>query len=270
MFAAVLRRRILNTSHHSYKFKSSVDQPCHQLLSSKRRTHNSSASSSSYLRPFSISRYIRDTWNSTDKNWALVTGAGDGIGQEFAIELSERGFDVVINDRNQSKLDRVQKELNRRHPKSQTRTLVCDGNISTSYSLNDDILAEVKDLKLRVLTNNVGGTANVQAPDDFYSTIDKCSIKAVDGIVNINARFTSQIAQLLLPLLLKRPRSFILNISSGVKWGMPYLSVYSGTKSYITTWSKALLLEMMAERRNVEVLAIGVGSVGLRRGTVIR
>jgi 17beta-estradiol 17-dehydrogenase / very-long-chain 3-oxoacyl-CoA reductase len=214
-----------------------------------------------YLRPSSLRRYRKDHWDSRDGNWALVTGASDGIGQAFASELCEQGFNVVLHGRNSRKLERVQEELNQRFPKSQTDILVFDANLSPSSSMEKEILAKLHGLKLSVLINNIGGTTGVQSRSETYSTIDKHTVEAIDGIININARFTSQITRLLLPLLLKRPRSLILNVSSAAEWGMPYISVYAGTKAYITAWTKALKAEMMAEKRRVEVLGIVVGSV---------
>ena len=214
-----------------------------------------------YSRPSSIHGYLKDTEDSTGSNWALVTGASDGIGQAFAGELCRRGFNVVLHGRNPSKLERVRNEINQKYPDCLTRIVISDANLSHPSSLERDILAKVQDIRLSVLINNIGGTAGVQSPNEIFSTIDKYSVEAVDSIININARFTSQITRLLLPLLLKRPRSLIVSLSSAAETGMPYLSIYSGTKSYITAWSKALTAEMQAERRNVEVLGVVVGSV---------
>lgn len=43
--------------------------------------------------------------------WALVTGATDGIGKEFAIQLAKRGFNVFLVSRTTSKLQAVQEEI---------------------------------------------------------------------------------------------------------------------------------------------------------------
>jgi NAD(P)-dependent dehydrogenase (short-subunit alcohol dehydrogenase family) len=37
----------------------------------------------------------------------VVTGASDGIGREFAIQLARAGFNVLLAARNQAKLDTV-------------------------------------------------------------------------------------------------------------------------------------------------------------------
>jgi 17beta-estradiol 17-dehydrogenase / very-long-chain 3-oxoacyl-CoA reductase len=214
-----------------------------------------------YVRPSSLHRYLKDSESQKENNWAFLTGASDGIGKAFAHDLCRRGFNVVLHGRNPTKLERVQKELNQKYPSSKTKIVVADANLTPTSSLEQVIIPKIEDLKLSILINNVGGTAGVQSPTETYSTIDEHSFEAVDGLININARFSTQLTRLLVPLLCKRPRSLIMNISSGAEWGMPYLSVYSGTKAYITAWSRALTAEMQAEKRNVEVLGIVVGSV---------
>ena len=43
--------------------------------------------------------------------WAIVTGASDGIGKQFAIQLAECGFNVVLLSRSIDRLELVAKEI---------------------------------------------------------------------------------------------------------------------------------------------------------------
>jgi len=43
--------------------------------------------------------------------WAVVTGATDGIGKAYAYELAKRGMNVFLLSRTQSKLDEVASEI---------------------------------------------------------------------------------------------------------------------------------------------------------------
>ena len=38
---------------------------------------------------------------------ALITGASSGIGREIALELSRRGYDVIISGRNEKALQKL-------------------------------------------------------------------------------------------------------------------------------------------------------------------
>lgn len=43
--------------------------------------------------------------------WAVITGATDGIGLEYARQLAARGHSLILVGRNQSKLEKVREEL---------------------------------------------------------------------------------------------------------------------------------------------------------------
>lgn len=50
-------------------------------------------------------------WKTGDNVWAIVTGATDGIGLEYAKQLAKIGFNLVIISRNKDKLNATQKFL---------------------------------------------------------------------------------------------------------------------------------------------------------------
>lgn len=51
-------------------------------------------------------------YSSSNDAWALITGASDGIGKAFALELSSvYNFNVIIHGRNREKLERVRDEI---------------------------------------------------------------------------------------------------------------------------------------------------------------
>jgi len=39
--------------------------------------------------------------------WAVITGASDGLGKQYAIELAKSGFKIVLVARNRGKLEAV-------------------------------------------------------------------------------------------------------------------------------------------------------------------
>ena len=117
----------------------------------------------------------------------------------------------------------------------------------------------VGDTRLNVLINNVGGQGGLTRKT--YQTLEESTGEEVDNIININARFATQLTRVLLPSLTHNTPSLIMNISSGATIGLPYLSVYGGSKGYIDTLTRALSAEMRAEGKDVEVMGIRVGSV---------
>ncbi len=51
-----------------------------------------------------------------------------------------------------------------------------------------------------------------------------------------------------------------MNIGSAACFGMPYVTVYSGTKAYDMTWSNALTSELAAEGHDIETLGVIIAS----------
>ena len=44
-------------------------------------------------------------------SWAVVTGASDGIGKQYAIELAKEGFNIVLMARNKAKTEAVSQDI---------------------------------------------------------------------------------------------------------------------------------------------------------------
>jgi short-subunit dehydrogenase len=42
-----------------------------------------------------------------------VSGASDGIGKEFALQLAKKGFNILLIGRNQEKLEQVEIEISK-------------------------------------------------------------------------------------------------------------------------------------------------------------
>merc|ERR1719203_17532 len=58
--------------------------------------------------------------------WAVVTGATDGIGRAYAMELARNGLSVLLISRTAEKLQEVEKELKEKYPKVQASHLAID------------------------------------------------------------------------------------------------------------------------------------------------
>merc|ERR1719382_728797 len=58
--------------------------------------------------------------------WAVVTGATDGIGKAYAFELAKKGLSVLLLSRTPEKLQEVQKEIREKYPKVQVEVLPID------------------------------------------------------------------------------------------------------------------------------------------------
>ncbi|KAJ5601044.1 hypothetical protein N7510_010578 [Penicillium lagena] len=209
--------------------------------------------------PFLLPTTLTRRYNRSGTNWALVTGATDGIGFGFCEELCARGFNVILHGRNRTKLERRASELNKRFPTRKTDIIVLDViNLTSTVDGVADVVSAILAThggQLTVLVNNVGGDGRPSG------TLDNCSFEVVQATIAKNATFIAQITRVLLPLLAEGDPSVVLNISSVAAWGLPYVTTYAATKGFVDTFTLALQAECDAERRGVEVLGLRVGQV---------
>ncbi|MHA1728641.1 MAG: SDR family NAD(P)-dependent oxidoreductase, partial [Promethearchaeota archaeon] len=76
-------------------------------------------------------------WENPGK--ALITGSSSGIGKEFARQLAEQGFDLILVARREEKLRQIAQELEEKHS-VKTEILVADlSNVEKSIEIGDFI-----------------------------------------------------------------------------------------------------------------------------------
>ena len=202
-----------------------------------------------YTRPSSIKHYLYG-----DEPWALVTGASDGIGLGIAHELAVNGFNIVLHGRNPEKLQRAKSQLEGEHKHLQFKVAVLNASSATGQQI-EALAASVQGLNITVLVNNVGGGAKIQP-------LEKTTTEDLDSLINVNARFPAQLTRALLPKLARKDGpTLIMNIGSLADSGVPYATVYGGSKAFNMAMSSSLAMEFKAEGKNTEVLAIPAGRV---------
>lgn len=79
-----------------------------------------------------------------------MTGATDGIGREFALQLAKKGFNILLVSRNPEKLGSVAAEIEVANPGTKTKTQAVDFALGDERQY-DGLEAVVKDLDIGVL-----------------------------------------------------------------------------------------------------------------------
>ncbi|KAJ3548131.1 hypothetical protein NM208_g1165 [Fusarium decemcellulare] len=200
-----------------------------------------------------------------EKPYALVTGVTSGIGRDLANELCQRGLNVIAHGRDPERLDLVAKALREKHPSCDIKTLVLDA--STAFTASGEAreeawatLAEINHLNIKVLVNNVGIGHN---PSKDFITFTEQTPTQITQLIHVNILFMTFLTHTMLPTLQKNSApgdpSFVINSGSLAELGLPWVSVYSGTKAYITGFSKALDTELKGEGHHVEVISSLIG-----------
>jgi short-subunit dehydrogenase len=165
-------------------------------------------------------------------NWAVVTGASDGIGKEYAIQLAKKGFKIGLIARNEEKLNTVADEIKKLYGVD-TKIIVFDFDDFYTKTKLEELYQKLRVFdKVSILVNNVGvgltGNFN-EFPED-----------KINSSINVNVVGLTFITKLLLPKMLKNDkRGGIINIGSGTtEFVYTGMSVYSSTKSYVTWFSQ--------------------------------
>jgi 17beta-estradiol 17-dehydrogenase / very-long-chain 3-oxoacyl-CoA reductase len=177
-----------------------------------------------------------------------VTGASDGIGKEFSLQLARAGYNILLVSRTESKLTTLATEITSKYPSTQTKTLAMDfaANKDSDYARLEDI---VSGIDIAVLINNVGKSHDVPVP--FAQTPED----EMTDIININCLGTLRVTQLVLPGMIQRKKGLILTMGSfGGLLPTPLLATYSGSKAFLQQWSTSLAAEVAPKGITVQLV----------------
>jgi len=163
--------------------------------------------------------------------WAIVTGSTSGIGKDFADYLGQKGMNLLIISRTESKLIDQQKALQLRYPSIDIKYLAFDygttGVVKAQFYKTLDLVAAAMDEDggIGLLINNVG-TAN-----ETPKYLEEITDEDIELMINCNIFSTVNMTKAVLKYMKQRRNGGIVNISSGSgNHCGPLLQVYSSTK----------------------------------------
>jgi len=184
-------------------------------------------------------------------NWALVTGATDGIGKQYARSLAKRGLNIVLVARTLTKLEEVAKEISETF---NVQTQVIAVNFTSGPEIYDQIKQQIAGKEIGILVNNVGMFH--PAPDFFLDIPDRD--KVIQDIIRCNIASVPSMCSLILPQMVQRRRGLIINISSLASViPSPTMIIYSASKAFVTKFSSDLAAEYESQGITVQVLVTG-------------
>ena len=167
--------------------------------------------------------------------YALVTGAGKGLGKACAIALAEAGANLIVISRTEQDLVSVSKIIKRFRVKC--KSYVCD---VTDYEEVKEMVNKVN--KIDILVNNAG----TNIPEHFL----KVKTENMERLVNINTVAAFNVAQLVALKMVKLKKrkkvgGSIINMSSQMGHvSGPKRSVYSMNKFGLEGLTKGMALEL--------------------------
>ncbi|KAI1824561.1 hypothetical protein F4861DRAFT_505446 [Xylaria intraflava] len=181
--------------------------------------------------------------------WAVVTGASDGLGKEFATQLAAKGFNLLLVSRTLSKLETLQNELKAKYAGLQTDILAMDFSSVDNDADYARLAKRIDGLDVGILINNVGQSHSIPVP---FTLTDEAEMQ---DIININCRGTLKVTRIVAPGMQSRRRGLILTMGSFGGWlPTPLLATYSGSKAFLQFWSTALAAELKPDNVDVQLV----------------
>ncbi len=162
---------------------------------------------------------------------ALVTGSSAGIGEALARQLSQRGVAVTLVARREDRL----RDLADRLP-GEAEVLAADLTVPADLERVAQRLLAVES-PVDLLVNNAGY--------GDYGPFDGIAWDRLAGEVDLNVKALVRLTHAIVPRLRALGGGGVINVSStaGFQPG-PYGAVYGATKSFVTSFTRALAIEM--------------------------
>jgi len=178
----------------------------------------------------------------------LITGASFGIGEAFAYYLASLGANLVLTARSADKLKLIACELKQKYAIS---VQVFPADLSESaapWQIFDQIKAA--GLNVDVLINNAGFGKWA-----YFHAVD---IESYQQMLTVNINALVRLTYLVLPDMLARGKGGVINVASTAAFQpVPYIAVYSASKSFVLNFTEALAGEYTEKGLNFLALCPG-------------
>lgn len=179
---------------------------------------------------------------------ALITGASDGIGKDFAIQLAKEGFSLYLVARGTEKLERVQSELK---SKFGAHVRISSQDMSDSKSVNK-LLEETNDIQFGIIILSAGFGSG--------GAFESLSLENELNMVDLNCRSVVQLSHTLIHKALGKTNLGVIMFGSLVGFqGVPWTSTYAATKAFVQSFAEGLHGEYKG--KGIDVLSVAPGPV---------
>jgi short-subunit dehydrogenase len=201
------------------------------------------------------------------RKWAIITGAGSGIGEEFAVQLSDMGYSMILIGRTTEKLEAVKKKLhkrqkayNRHHEarNQQVRIIAKDLSDMTAAQTAIDMTAQIIDAEKGVPAILINSAGFGSVGEFMESDIDM-----QERMVDVNVKALTLFTYRMITMMDRSGGGRILNVASsaGLFPGGPYMAVYYATKSYVVSFTNGVRRELTERGSRVRVASLCPGPV---------
>lgn len=191
-------------------------------------------------------------------NLAVITGPTSGIGKTFAIKLAQKGYELLLIARRETKLKELSDYLSK-ESNVKVQYIVADLSKEEDISKVEKHICQLNNIKL--LINNAGfGLAG------FFMEI---SLEEQLRMLNVHLTSTIRFSKAVLPTMIKQQSGYVINLASLAAFmELPGSVMYTTTKAAIIKFSQTLQSEV--SRYGIKIQALSPGFTPTAFHTSIR
>lgn len=181
------------------------------------------------------------------KKYAVITGASSGIGLEFARQLAERGYALVLTARKEDRLKKAAESV-------PTECEIITADLEKEEECYR-FFELIKEKDIEVFINNAGfGDCGRFAETELSKEL---------SMIQVNVKAMHILMKLMLQKMKKQGYGYLLNVASsaGLMHAGPYMATYYATKAYVASMTQAVAVELSHEKSPVYVGCLCPGPV---------
>jgi 3-oxoacyl-[acyl-carrier protein] reductase len=186
---------------------------------------------------------------------ALVTGAANGLGKQFAVDLAVKGVKVAAVDIDRDGLEQVVQDIRDA------------GGVAEPFVANLMHASEIEEAVRQItgvygvvdIVANVAGIYHDGQRLFFEKVIHETSIEEIDALLDVNLRATMLVSRACLPGMVERQRGKIINISGCFPEGGYGCVHYYVSKKAVEAFTQSVALEY--RKHNIQVYCISPGDI---------
>jgi short-subunit dehydrogenase len=176
--------------------------------------------------------------------WAVIAGASEGTGAEYARQLAAVGIHCLLVARRAEPLGKIAQELSEKY-RVQARVLSVDLSAPDAAQRMKNA---VVDVEVGLYVSNAGA-------DSTGMHFLDVPLESSHRLINMNVATVVDAVYAFAPAMKARGRGGIVLMSSGAALGgQPRLAMYSGTKAFELNFGESLWIEL--RKSGVDVLTV--------------
>lgn len=184
-------------------------------------------------------------------DWALITGASDGIGRALAVEAAKAGYNVILSGRRSERLEDHADTLRRAY---YVATVCITADLSDPEAAEGLWTEAAKNGRIAVLVNAAGLGRNgaFLDPEGWLRESESILVNVIAATILMKRALAHMAAN---------GGGRILNVASAAGFMPgPNMAVYSATKAYLLSLSEAVAVEAAKDAVFITALCPGATS----------